>query len=109
MGCSAEKEVTVPTEINAFNGISRNGDSRNNSFKIDCISNFPNNLVKIYNRAGTLVYEAKGYDNNTVVFDGVSNKGLNLMGTNVPDGTYFYVIDKGNGSKPVTGYLEIVN
>ena len=55
------------------------------------------------------MYEAKGYDNNTVVFDGVSNKGLNLMGTNVPDGTYFYVIDKGNGSKPVTGYLEIVN
>jgi hypothetical protein len=109
VGCFLEKEVTIPTEINAFNGISRNGDSRNNYFKIDCISNFPNNLVKIYNRAGTLVYEAKGYDNNTVVFDGVSNKGLNLMGTNVPDGTYFYVIDKGDGSKPKTGYLEIVN
>jgi len=109
VGCVLEKEVTIPTEINAFNGISRNGDSRNNYFKIDCISNFPNNLVKIYNRAGTLVYEANGYDNNTIVFDGISNKGLNLMGTNVPDGTYFYVIDKGNGSKPVTGYLEIVN
>jgi hypothetical protein len=31
------------------------------------------------------------------------------MGNNLPDGTYFYVIDKRNGSKPLAGYLEIVN
>lgn len=109
MGCSSEGEVTIPTEINPYNGISRNGDSRNNYFRIDCITNFPDNNVKIYNRAGTLVYEAKGYDNNSKMFDGVSNRGVNIMGTNVPDGTYFYVIDKNDGSKPTSGYLEIVN
>ena len=26
----------------------------------------------------------------------------------LPDGTYFYIIDKRNGSKPITGYLELV-
>lgn len=108
-GCITEEEVIIPTEISPFNGISRNGDASNSYFKIDCITNFPNNIVKIYNRAGTKVYEVTGYDNNTKLFDGVSNRGINVMGQNVPDGTYFYVIDKNDGSKPVTGYLEIVN
>jgi hypothetical protein len=109
VGCFSEQEITIPTEVNPFNGISRNGDGRNSFFKIDCITNFPNNVVKIYNRAGTLVYEEQGYDNSTKMFDGISNKGINIMGTNVPDGTYFYVVDKNDGSKPLTGYLEIVN
>ncbi|MBK6263844.1 gliding motility-associated C-terminal domain-containing protein [Marivirga sp. S37H4] len=108
-GCIVEEEVNVPSEINAFNGISRNGDISNSYFKIDCISQYPNNSVKIYNRAGTLVYEARGYDNNNTKFDGVSNRGISILGQNVPDGTYFYVIEKNNGSKPQNGYLEIVN
>jgi predicted dehydrogenase len=33
-----------------------------------------------------------------------SNPGINSL----PDGTYFYIIDKRDGSKPVTGYLELV-
>ncbi|WMN06136.1 gliding motility-associated C-terminal domain-containing protein [Marivirga arenosa] len=108
-GCITEANVTIPTSINAFNGISRNGDGANSFFKIECIENYPDNLVKIYNRAGTLVYEAVGYDNNTVKFDGVSNRGINILGEDLPDGTYFYVIDKKDGSKPENGYLEIVN
>jgi hypothetical protein len=65
--------------------------------------------VKIFNRAGTLVYEAEGYDNVETYFDGQSNKGISLMGTNLPDGTYFFIIDKRNGTKPIAGYLEVVN
>jgi hypothetical protein len=56
-----------------------------------------------------LVYEAHGYDNIDIFFDGRSNRGISVMGTNLPDGTYFYVIDKQDGSKPLAGYLEIVN
>jgi large repetitive protein len=55
------------------------------------------------------VYEGERYDNATTIFDGKSNKGVSIMGTDLPDGTYFYIIDKRNGSKPLTGYLEIVN
>jgi hypothetical protein len=65
--------------------------------------------VKIFNRAGTLVYSAEGYDNISIFFDGQSNRGVSLLGNNLPDGTYFYVIDKNDGSKPLAGYLEIVN
>lgn len=108
-GCAVEEEVSIRSEITAFNGISRNGDGANSFFKIDCISQYPNNNVKIYNRAGTLVYEARGYDNNNTRFDGVSNRGINILGDNLPDGTYFYVIEKNDGSKPQNGYLEIVN
>lgn len=109
MGCSLTRTMTIDTEIRPFNGVSRNGDGKNDIFHIDCIDEFPMNLVKIFNRAGTLVYEAEGYDNVETYFDGKSNKGISLMGSNLPDGTYFYIIDKRNGSKPIAGYLEIVN
>jgi len=109
LGCTTSKDVTVGTEIKPYNGVSRNGDGRNDTFWIDCIESFPDNHVKIFNRAGTLVFEADGYDNIDIYFDGVSNKGTSIMGTNLPDGTYFFVVDKRDGSKPVAGYLEIVN
>lgn len=109
LGCEAEGSIDVKNEINPFNGISRNNDNLNSYFHINCIEDFPNNIVKIYNRAGTLVYQSEGYDNNTILFDGISNKGIRPMGDNLPDGTYFYVIDKHDGSKPLAGYLEIVN
>ena len=91
-----------------FNGVSRNNDGQNDIFEIACIQDFPRNNVKIFNRAGTLVYEADGYDNQDVFFDGVSNRGINLLGTDLPDGTYFYIVDKRNGSEPKTGYLELL-
>jgi hypothetical protein len=110
LGCQHELSVTVGTDIHPYNGISTTSTpGQNDYFHIDCISNFPDNQVKIYNRAGTLVYEAEHYNNIDIMFDGKSNKGVSLMGTNLPDGTYFYVIDKRDGSKRKAGYLEIVN
>ncbi|HZY81012.1 MAG TPA: gliding motility-associated C-terminal domain-containing protein, partial [Cyclobacteriaceae bacterium] len=108
LGCETEKELTVGTEIRPYNGVSRNGDGRNEIFNISCIENFPGNLVKIYNRAGTLVYEGEGYNNVDIYFDGKSNRGVSPMGIQLPDGTYYYVIDKRDGSKPLAGYLELV-
>ncbi|MCX8489579.1 MAG: gliding motility-associated C-terminal domain-containing protein, partial [Cyclobacteriaceae bacterium] len=62
LGCVTEKDVTIIPDIRAFNGISKNQDGLNEIFTIDCIQNFPNNLVQVFNRAGTLVYEGNGYD-----------------------------------------------
>jgi gliding motility-associated-like protein len=109
MGCSATKDVLIKTDIRPYNGISRNGDDKNYLFHINCIDEFPDNIVKIFNRAGTLVYQATGYDNIDIYFDGRANEGIISMGNNLPDGTYFYVIDKRDGSKPIAGYLEIIN
>ena len=109
LGCSKTKDLEIKPDIRPYNGISRNNDGQNEIFMIDCIQEFPNNIVKIFNRAGTLVYEAQGYDNSTTFFDGKSNKGISPMGVNLPDGTYYYIVDKREGSKPLAGYLEIVN
>lgn len=116
LGCEITEAITIDTEIHPYNGISRGSTpGQNDYFHIDCIDNFPDNIVKIFNRAGTLVYEGHGYDNQEYSnnddksrFVGKSNKGVSPMGTDLPDGTYFYVIDKRDGSKALAGYLEIV-
>jgi gliding motility-associated-like protein len=106
--CVNSKTFEILPEILVFNGISQNGDGQNDIFEISCIADFPNNNVKVFNRAGTLVYEARGYNNQDVFFNGTANEGLRIMGQNLPEGTYFYIIDKGNGSKAKTGYLELL-
>ena len=106
--CAVTKAFTILPEVLVFNGVSRNNDGQNDIFEIACIQDFPLNNVKIFNRAGTLVYEANGYDNQDVFFNGVSNRGINLLGTDLPDGTYFYIINKRDGSEPRTGYLELL-
>jgi large repetitive protein len=108
LGCVTSKTIEIKPDVRPRNGISRNNDGRNEFFQIDCIQNFPENVVQIFNRAGTMVYEAKGYDNSNITFDGRSNRGVSPMGLNLPDGTYFFIVDKRDGSKPVAGYLEIV-
>lgn len=107
-GCEASGVGEVKTEVFSYNLVSANGDRKNDNFMIDCISQFPNNNVKIFNRSGVLVYEADGYDNHNVVFRGIGEKGVYTVGNELPVGTYFYIIDKRDGSKPKTGYLELV-
>ena len=43
-----------------------------------------------------------------IFFEGVANKGVSILGDKLPDGTYFYIIDKGDGSKRLSGYLELL-
>ena len=88
--------------------ISPNGDGLNEVFHIGCIDMFIGNNVRIYNRSGQLVYEIDDYDNIENAFDGIGNRGVYLSSRDVPDGTYFYVINKKDGSRPVSGYLEVM-
>jgi hypothetical protein len=57
-----------------------------------------------------LVYEQDGYDmyNPEKRFNGISNRGTSILGTELPIGTYFYVVDKNDGSNAKVGYLELV-
>jgi gliding motility-associated-like protein len=103
-GCEFQADFEIGTDIVIYNGISANGDGLNDIFLIDCLDYFPNNHVKIYNRAGVLIYEMFNYDNRANFFDGISNR----SGTRIlTDGTYFYIIDKGDGSDLRQGYLEL--
>ncbi len=84
-----------------------NGDGINDFFYIQGIEEFPDNYVQIFNRWGTLVFEIRGYNNQDNVWKSESNAGLTLGSANLPDGTYYYVIDLGDGSKPKSGYVII--
>ena len=105
-GCDYEQEFTIGTEIVVYNGVSDNGDGLNDIFLIDCLDYFPNNNVKIYNRAGVLIYEMDNYDNFSNFFNGYGNRG-GANGNQQAEGTYFYIIDKGDGSDLLQGYLEL--
>jgi gliding motility-associated-like protein len=107
-GCENEAVVEIGTEILSYNLVSANGDNSNDVWIIDCIQNFPSNNVKVFNRSGVKVFEATGYNNVDVLFRGIGERGVYTLGNDLPDGTYFYIIDKRDGSKPINGYLELV-
>ncbi|NNM16752.1 MAG: tandem-95 repeat protein, partial [Bacteroidia bacterium] len=93
-------------ETNVFipNAFSPNGDLIYDFWVIDGIENYPNNVLKIFNRWGNVVYEKKGYDNS---WDGKANAGLLVIGDDLPDGTYYYVLDLGEGGKSKAGFVVI--
>ncbi len=108
-GCSYYGTVEIGIDICVYNTVTPNGDGNHDYLEIESIELYPNNSVKIFNRAGSLVYEADRYNNENTRFEGMGNRGLYVGGQRLPDGTYFYVIEKNDGSKPKTGYLELVN
>ncbi|MEQ8684827.1 MAG: gliding motility-associated C-terminal domain-containing protein, partial [Imperialibacter sp.] len=70
-----------------FNGVSPNGDGKNDFLKIEFADRYLDNRLRIFNRWGDVIFEKEGYDNRTGVFEGKSNIG----GENdLPSGTYYY-------------------
>ncbi len=101
---SAQATVT-PSCLNIYSEFSPNGDGNNEVFQIDCISRFPNNTLKVYNRWGNIVFETRGYTND---WNGISNGRATInKGEKLPVGTYYYVLDLGDGSQPIADWLYI--
>ncbi|MEL6538069.1 MAG: gliding motility-associated C-terminal domain-containing protein, partial [Bacteroidota bacterium] len=102
-----DEEPTVPEEVLPNQGISPNGDGNNDFWVIEGIESHPDNVVAIFNRWGNKVFEIENYDNDTRVWSGESLEGIVAGSDNVPDGVYFYVIEFGDGTSPVSGYVVI--
>ncbi|MDC6364897.1 MULTISPECIES: gliding motility-associated C-terminal domain-containing protein [Flavobacteriaceae] len=77
-----------------------NGDGNNDAWVIPGIDNYPNNVVKVYNRWGHEVFAARSYRNDWEGFYKTRSEKL-------PAGSYLYVIDLGNGSAPIQGWIFI--
>ncbi|OOQ59962.1 cadherin-like beta sandwich domain-containing protein [Mucilaginibacter pedocola] len=94
----------LPEAILVKQAVSPNGDGINDRFTIEGITAFPENTVRVMNRNGDVVYEAKGYDNQGTAFDGHGSKG-----TMQQPGTYFYSIEYKKGAETLrkTGYLVL--
>lgn len=105
-GCSASDSITITVLCDSLEvpgGISPNGDGNNDYFVIKRLSDFPGNQLEIFNRWGNLVYRKEEYDNS---WNGFSNVDYVKLGTDLTDGTYYYVLDLNNG-KVFTGYVVI--
>ncbi len=106
-----EKEfaIEVVGDIVIYEGISPNGDGKNDSWIIEYIALLPDyveNHVTIYNRWGDVVWEGHDYNNTSKIFTG-QNKNENEL----PTGTYFYKLEftkvKDPNLKIRTGYLSL--
>lgn len=81
------------------NTFSPNRDGINDHWTIKELGAFPYATVQIFNRSGSKVYEAKG---GGITWDGRFN------GTDLPAGVYYYVLDLKDGSKALSGWINLV-
>lgn len=96
--------VTVITELDIPNTFTPNSDGANDSWEILGIENFPDALVRVYDRWGQLVFQSNGY-NSSKRWDGTSKNGKQLAPS-----TYYYVIELRDEdfSEPIKGFVAIV-
>ncbi|MGE0562119.1 MAG: gliding motility-associated C-terminal domain-containing protein [Flavobacteriales bacterium] len=92
--------VTVIPTIRFPDGITPNGDGKNDTWVIDYLDQYPNHVVEIYNRWGEMLFRSTNYQND---WNGTYG------GQNLPVGTYYYVIELNDGkTKPFTGPLTVL-
>ncbi|WP_198553793.1 Ig-like domain-containing protein [Tenacibaculum sp. Bg11-29] len=99
---------SLDTCVVVYNEFTPNGDNVNDELKIDCIEKFENNTIEIFNRWGNTVFKISGYNNDDKVFKGISNGRANFnVDDELPVGTYFYILDLGNGTAIRKGWIYI--
>ena len=85
-------------------GISPNGDGKNDVLVIPCIEDFPENTIKIYNRYGAQIYQGNNYANT---WGGKTNMGFPNSSALLPVGTYFYVLEINALDTSYQGYIYL--
>ena len=102
--------VSKEDPIEIYNGISTNGDGKNDGFRIEGIENYRKNTLKIFNRWGVLVYQKEGYT-NADPFTGYSNGRSTIeSGKKLPQGTYYYILEyenSNNQTQTKSGWLYL--
>lgn len=91
-------QLANPT-LTANNALTPNGDGKNDFLIIKNIEFYPNNEVKVFDRAGRLIYAATNYKND---WDGKYN------GNALTEDTYYYSVELGKENKPFKSFITIV-
>ncbi|MEC4051054.1 choice-of-anchor L domain-containing protein [Flavobacterium sp. SUN046] len=96
-GCIKSHSIAIErTYCEIQRGISPNNDGKNDFLDLR-LMNVSN--LEIINRYGIKVYSRTDYANQWV--------GQDLKGNDLPDGTYFYMIEFNNNQSPKTGWIYI--
>jgi gliding motility-associated-like protein len=92
-----------PLEIpNAF---SPNNDGMNEKLEIRGLGKFPKHQLTIYSRWETVIIQEAPYEND---WGGEQRLGFpKNNGGDLPEGTYFYILDLGNGQSPFKGFIYL--
>lgn len=91
--------VVPSSELVFYNTFSPNNDGVNDYFFIGNVGKYPECRLEVYTRTGQLVYAKTAYDNS---WDGTN------YGDRLPEATYYYTFNPGDGSAAVFGHVTIV-
>ncbi len=94
-------EQCVVLELEIPTGFTPDGDGVNDTWElVNLNALYPNNVVRVVNRWGNLLFESNGY---ATPWDGTRN------GVQLPTGSYFFTIDFGDDSRnPESGSVTII-
>lgn len=102
-GCTVTGSISIAVvndfKVDATNILTPNGDGRNDRWVVRNLDSYPDNEVKIFDRAGRLVYQRRNYSNT---WDGTVN------GAPLAEGTYYYMLTINGGAATAKGYITIV-
>ncbi len=102
-GCVSDQTIAITViedyKLEASTVVTPNGDGYNDKFIIKNIDYYPNNTLKIFDKTGRILYTKHTYAND---WDGTLN------GSPLSEGTYYYIIDLGNGIGTFKGYINIL-
>ena len=103
--------LTSPFEIEVYHkdlhipsGFSPNNDGINDTWVIRGLEEYPNHKIKVFNVWNTRVFESENYQND---WAGTNQTQIYFGDGRLPEGTYYYIFDLGNGKKPLKGFVFI--
>ena len=82
-----------------YSAFTPNSDGVNDYFYIGNIQKYPDNILKIYNRYGQVIFTSANYNND---WNG------EYQGNKVPTGTYFYILYTNTGKGNYSGSVTIL-
>lgn len=106
-GKEVEETTACDQDFAISQGFSPNGDGNNEFWYVRGMECFPNNEVSVYNRWGSLVYQTAAYDNVSRRWNGQTQGGALAGNRGLPFGTYYYIINLGDGSPLHKGYVIV--